>query len=81
MVRIPVESEENRVVRPPRQTCHKKGSGANRCNRNDRHNRQEAGTRQKNRASAKGASVGGVYRKVSFNAIDQRQLEFPSNDN
>ena len=26
MVRIPVESEENRVVRPPRQTCHRKGS-------------------------------------------------------
>ena len=43
MVRIPVESEENRVVRPPRQTCHRKGSGANRCNRNDRHNRQQVG--------------------------------------
>jgi len=41
MVRIPMESEQNRVVRPPRQTCHRKGSGANRCNRNDRHNRQK----------------------------------------
>ena len=36
MVRIPVESEENRVVRPPRQACHRKGSGANRFNRHDR---------------------------------------------
>ena len=43
MIKIPVESEENRVVKPPRQTCHRKGSGANRYNRNDRHNRQQVG--------------------------------------
>src|SRR5271157_3284419 len=42
MVGIPVENEHNRVVRPPRQACHRKGSGANRYNRNDRYNRQQA---------------------------------------
>src|SRR5271157_1198895 len=47
MVGIPVENEHNRVVRPPRQACHRKGSGANRYNRNDRYNRQQAWDKEK----------------------------------
>ena len=62
-------NEENRVIRPPRQTCHRKGSGANRYNRNDRHNRQQVGDEGVEPDRRKGASVGRVYRKVSFNGI------------
>ena len=67
-MRIPVESEENRVVRPPRQTCHRKGSGANRYNRNDRRNRQEVGDKGEEPPQREGSKRGRVYRKVSFNA-------------
>ena len=57
-MRIPVQSEENRVVRPPRQTCHRKGSGANRYNRNDRHNRQEAGNKRQEPRQHHGSESG-----------------------
>jgi len=42
-----VGSEENRVVRPPRQACHRKGSGANRFNRHNRYDRLRAGDMEK----------------------------------
>ena len=72
-----MESKENRVVRPPRQTCHRKGSGANRHNRNDRHNRQQVGERRGKRpASEERARVGKVYRKVSFNGEVTYGAEF-----
>ena len=58
MIKIPVESEENRVVRPPRQTCHRKGSGANRCNRNDRHNRQQVGDKREEPHQREGSKRG-----------------------
>ena len=70
---IPVESEEDRVVRPPRQTCHRKGSGADRWKRNHQHNWQQLGDKSQNRAGARRTSVGRVYREVSFNYfVNQR---------
>ena len=55
------------MVRPPRQTCHRKGSGANRYNRNDRRNRQEVGDKGEEPPQREGSKRGRVYRKVSFN--------------
>ena len=70
---IPVESEEDRVVRPPRQTCHRKGSGEIVGNGIISTTGSNWGTREKSRASAKGASVGRVYREVSFDYfVNQR---------
>ena len=61
------------MVRPPRQTCHRKGSGANRYNRNDRHNRQQVRDKEKaSAASEEGQARDEVYRKVSFNSGNLR---------
>ena len=67
MIKIPVESEENRVVKPPRQTCHRKGSVQIVTTRMIGTTGSKWGTREKSRTSAKGASVERVHRKVSFN--------------
>ena len=78
MIKIPVESEENRVVKPPRQTCHRKGSGANRHNQNDRHNRQQSRDKGEEPHQPKGRSVERVHRKVSFNGcFDNSTLTAP----
>ena len=59
MVRIPVESEEDRVVRPPRQKCHRKSSGANRFNQHNRYDRLRAEDLEKcAAASREGTSDG-----------------------
>ena len=56
-------------IRPPRQTCHRKGSGANVTTGMIDTTGSKWGTREKSRASAKGASVGRVYHEVSFNNL------------
>ena len=69
MRKIPVESEKNRVVRPPLQTCHRKGSAQIVTTRMIGTTGSKWGTREKSRTSAKGASVERVHRKVSFNGL------------
>jgi hypothetical protein len=61
-----VESGENRVERPPRQSWHGNALGANRFNRHDRHQACEGNWRV---GWGDGAvSEGIVHRQVSFNA-------------
>ncbi len=66
-MRIPLESEENRVVRPPRQNATGKAPAQIVTTGVIGTTGSQLGTKQKSRASAKGTGVGRVYREVSFN--------------
>jgi hypothetical protein len=66
-VRIPVGSKENRVVRPPRQTCHREGFGANRFNRHNREDRHRAEEMEKSRDESGGNERRNSLPQVSFN--------------
>ena len=70
-----MELEENRVIRPPRQSWHRKAPGANRFNRHNRHDRHRRETWRKRRRERGGNKRRKVYREVSFNNQIQRQIE------
>ncbi len=63
------------MVRPPRETCHRNGSGANRYNRNDRHNQQQVWDKQADPRQGEGDKCGmglQLYRRsVHFYEGDQ----------
>ncbi len=61
------------MVRPLRQACHRKGSGANRFNRHDRYDRLNAGHMEKSHRERRANKRRTVYREVSFNATFIRQ--------